>query len=201
LPDGSESPRTGGPRFPVAGWLRVPQASNPRFPLPDGSGSLRAEGPQMPVAGWLGVGPLASDAEFPPCRRLWVFPRARGHKEIHHCRWLQKALSPVARGPSFAGWLRGFPLCQWLRVSPSPATVPGGEEISTPVRTGRTRGLRQQFQDSLAVHKPSTVNPGLSPGTDVSPPNIPQPSPQGGPARGRGRRVEGPAAGDQPRDG
>ena len=182
-------------RCPFAGWLRVPQASNPRFP----------------VAGWLRTSPSRRPADarcrmargWPPrrWRRVSSVPTAPGlpsrprAQGISHCRWLQKALLPVARGPSFAGWLRGFPLCQWLRVSPSPATVPGGEEISTPVRTGRTRGLRQQFQDSLAVHKPSTVNPGLSPGTDVSPPDTPQPGPQGGPAREGGRRVEGPAPG------
>ena len=188
-------------RCPFAGWLRVPQASNPRFP----------------VAGWLRTSPSRRPADarcrmargWPPrrWRRVSSVPTAPGlpsrprAQGISHCRWLQKALLPVARGPSFAGWLRGFPLCQWLRVSPSPATVPGGEEISTPVRTGRTRGLRQQFQDSLAVHKPSTVNPGLSPATGVSPPNPPQPGPQGWVVaewRDGGARVWGTARGDGP---
>ena len=180
LPGGSRSPQAGGPRFPVAGGSGPPQARGPEVPrcrvAPDSSGP---EGPQIPVAGWLGAGPspvaqsfLCADGSGFPLR-----PRARGNPIAG---WLQKALLPVARGPSFAGWLRGFPLCQWLRVSPSPATVPGGEEISTPVRTGRTRGLHQQFQDSLAVHKPSTVNPGLSPVTVVSPPNTPQRGPQAG---------------------
>ena len=169
-----------GPQIPVAGWLRVPPGRWPKVSrcrvAPDSSGP---EGPQIPVAGWLGAGPspvaqsfLCADGSGFPLR-----PRARGNPIAG---WLQKALLPVARGPSFAGWLRGFPLCLWLRVSPSPATVPGGEEISTPVRTGRTRGLHQQFQDSLAVHKPSTVNPGLSPVTVVSPPNTPQRGPQAG---------------------
>ena len=176
----SGPPRPVARGVPLPGGSGSPQARGPEVPrcrvAPDSSGP---EGPQIPVAGWLGAGPspvaqsfLCADGSGFPLR-----PRARGNPIAG---WLQKALLPVARGPSFAGWLRGFPLCLWLRVSPSPATVPGGEEISTPVRTGRTRGLHQQFQDSLAVHKPSTVNPGLSPATDVSPPITPQRGPQAG---------------------
>ena len=180
LPGGSGFPQAGGPRCPVAGGSEPPQARGPEVSrcrvAPDLSGP---EGPQMPVAGWLGAGPSPVAQSF-LCAGGSGFPLRPRARRNPFARWLQKALLPVARGPSFAGWLRGFPLCQWLRVSPSPATVPGGEEISTPVRTGRTRGLHQQFQDSLAVHKPSTVNPGLSPATDVSPPNTPQRGPQAG---------------------
>jgi hypothetical protein len=180
LPGGSGPPQARRPevsRCRVAPDLSGPKAR--RCPLPGGSGSPQAGGPRCPVAGWLRISPGRRPADarcrvargWPPRRwprvssvptapGLSSCPRARGNT---HCLWLQKALLPVARGPSFAGWLRGFPHCQWLRVPPSPATVPGGEEISTPVRTGRTRGLHQQFQDSLAVHKPSTVNPRVVP--------------------------------------
>jgi hypothetical protein len=180
LPGGSGSPQASDPRRPVAGGSGPPQARRPEVSrcrvAPDLSGPKAR---RCPLPGGSGLTPRRwrRVSSVPTAPGLPLRPRARGNP---HCRWLQKALLPVARGPSFAGWLRGFPLCQWLRVSPSPATVPGGEEISTPVRTGRTRGLHQQFQDSLAVHKPSTVNPGLSPATDVSPPNTPQRGPQAG---------------------
>ena len=183
LPGGSGPPQARGPEAPRCRVApgppgRWPEASRCRW-LRISPGRRPADARCRVARGW----PLAGGAEFPLCRRLRVFPYARGREEIPIAGWLQKALFPVVRGPSFAGWLRGFPLCQWLRVSPSPATVPGGEEISTPVRTGRTRGLHQQFQDSLAVHKPSTVNPGLSPATVVSPPNTPQRGPQAGRVR------------------
>src|SRR5262249_43165714 len=135
-------------RCRVAPDLPEPEARG--FPLPGGSGLP----PRRVAQSFLCAGGSGSP----------LGPRAQ---EFSRRRVAPEVLLPVARGPSFAGWLRGFPLCQWLGVSPSPATVPGGEEISTPVRAGRTRGLRQQFQDSLAVHKPSTVNPGLSPATGV----------------------------------
>ena len=167
MPGGSESPQARGLRCPVAGWLRVPPGQRPevsrcrvapdlpepearRFPLPGGSGSPpRRVAQSFLCAGWLRV------ALGPAGPRIFPLPGGAG--------------SPLASGqkPFLCQVARGFPLCQWLRVSPSPATVPGGEEISTPVRAGRTRGLRQQFQDSLAVHKPSTVNPELSPATGV----------------------------------
>src|SRR5262249_33221017 len=127
-----------------------PEPEARRFPLPGGSGLP----PRRVAQSFLCAGGSGS----PLGPRAQRFPRLPGGSG-----------SPLASGqrPSFAGWLRAFPLWQGLGVSPSPATVPGGEEISTPVRAGRTRGSRQQFQDSLAVHKPSTVNPELSPATGV----------------------------------
>jgi hypothetical protein len=61
---------------------------------------------------------------------------------------------------------RGFP----LSPGSSPvAPVLGGESFSTPVRGVATRGFCQQFQDSLAIHKSSTVQPLLSPGMSETP--------------------------------
>src|SRR5215472_17591960 len=118
-------------------------------------------------------------------------PSARG-LEVTHCR--------VARG---------FPRAGWLGVSSSPVapglSLPEGPDLPIADGSGfplrrlpsrwsanvydyrrdRTRGSGQQFQDSLAVHKPSTVNPRLSPATGPSPPDTPQGGPQG-PSAARG---------------
>ena len=201
--------------FPQTSGLR----GAPRRVAP---GFLKPSGPEVPLCrvapGF--PSPVGSRCSF--CRGLGISldQMARGYP---HCRVAQSFLFTdgsgflLARGleSPFAGWLGvspsplapGFPPLPVARVSPSPVTVPGGEEISTPVRAGRTRGCRHQFQDSLAVHKPSTVNPELSPATDVSPPNPPQPGPQAGEAAtlqdraARGGRAPGETVQGVPREG
>ena len=190
--------------FPSPRWLRAffsPHSSGfplcqlaQSFPFAGGSGVAplagwhRAlpwpEASELPFAGWPGVSPAPGGSEFPP--RL-VAPG-----------------SSLPEGPDLpvAGWLGVSPL-PVARGFPSAGYRPGGRRISTPIAGDRTRGFGQQFQDSLAVHKPSTVGPRLSPATGLSPPNTPQDGPQGGclpgggpasgvpvsPAPGSGRQI------------
>src|SRR6516162_5320503 len=139
------------------------------FPSPDGSElSFRRMARGFPSASWLKVFPLpvapgsslpeGPDLPFAGWRR--ALPRPEASK------------LPIAGGPGVSPLpvARGFP---------SAGYRPGGRRISTPIAGDRTRGFGQQFQDSLAVHKPSTVNPRLSPATGLSPPNTPQDDPQG----------------------
>jgi hypothetical protein len=158
---------------------------------------------------WLGVSPPPVGSKFslcrwlggcPPCRVAPGSPLARG-LEITHCRVargfpragrLRVSSSPVAPGSSLPEG-PDLPFAGWLGVSPFAGYRPGGRRISTPIGGDRTRGFGQQFQDSLAVHKPSTVDPQLSPATGLSPPNTPQDDPQGGVLTGR--RTGQPSAG------
>ena len=194
-------PRPSNSSFPFAGWLRA-------FFSPYGSGfPLRQLAQSFPFAGGAGL-LLARRPGFVLCRVAPGSPSARG-LEITHCRW--PGVSPEPGGSEFPPRLRrqappcpkawicplpggsGFPPYRWLGVSPLPVARgfpsagyrPGGRRISTPIAGDRTRGFGQQFQDSLAVHKPSTVNPRLSPATGLSPPNTPQDDPQGGCLPGR----------------
>ena len=199
-------PRPSDSSFPFAGWLRA-------FFSPHGSGfPLRQLAQSFPFADGARL-LLARRPEFALCRVAPGSSLARG-LEIAHCRvargfprtgWLGVSSSPVAPGSSLPEGL-DLPFAGWLGVSPLPVARgfpfagyrPGGRRISTPIARDRTRGFGQQFQDSLAVHKPSTVNPRLSPATGLSPPNTPQDDPQGGcppgggpvsPARGSGRQI------------
>ena len=154
--------------FPFAGWRRAPPCPKARTcPLPGGAGLFLGQRP-----------------------RNYPLPVARG---FPRAGWLRVSSSPVAPGSSlpegpdlpFAGWLGVSPL-PVAGGFPSAGYRPGGRRISTPIAGDRTRGFGQQFQDSLAVHKPSTVNPRLSPATGPSPPDTPQDDPQGGCLRGAG---------------
>src|SRR6516162_4367968 len=161
-PDGSElSFRRMARGFPSASWLKV-------FPLPVAPDSSLPEGPDLSFAGWrralprpeASKLPIAGGPGFPPNRVARSFLLAYGAGLL------------LARRP-------GLALCRVARGFPSAGYRPGGRRISTPIAGDRTRGFGQQFQDSLAVHKPSTVNPRLSPATGLSPPNTPQDDPQG----------------------
>jgi hypothetical protein len=200
-----------------------PRPSDSSFPFAEGGSELSfrriARGfpsaslaQSLPFAGGAGL-LLARRPGFALCRVAPGSSLARG-LEITHCRVargfpragrLRVSSSPVAPGSSlpegpdlpFAGWLGVSPL-PVARGFPFAGYRPGGRRISTPIAGDRTRGFGQQFQDSLAVHKPSTVNPRLSPATGPSPPNTPQDDPQGGvlvgegpvsSARGSGRRI------------
>jgi hypothetical protein len=188
------------------GWLRAffsPHGSGfplrqlaQSFPFAGGARLLRARRPGFALCRVAPGSSLARGLEITHCRVARGFPRAG---------WLGVSSSPVALGFSlpegpdlpFAGWLGVSPL-PVARGFPFAGYRPGGRRISTPIAGDRTRGFGQQFQDSLAVHKPSTVNSRLSPATGPSPPNTPQDDPQGGvligegpvsPARGSGRQI------------
>jgi hypothetical protein len=197
------SPKPGGAEYFLSRWLRAFFSPNDRgFPQAKGSkfSLCRMAQSFLPIT-QLGVSPpprkskfspspwprasfSAHDSGFPPAPHTLKFSLCRW-PEVHPC-----GLPSCQVAPGFSKTLRpqNPPNAGWLGVSPSPVTIPGGEEISTPISRDCTRGFRQQFQDSLAVHKPSTVNPGLSPATDVSPPGTPQDGPQAG-LLWRGRRI------------
>ena len=174
------SPPPVGSKFSLCRWRRTPPCPKARIcPLPGGAGLSLGQRP-----------------------RNYPLPVARGFPRTG---WLGVSSSPTAPGSSlpegpdlpFAGWLGVSPL-PVARGFPSAGYRPGGRRISTPIAGDRTRGFGQQFQDSLAVHKPSTVNPRLSPATGLSPPNTPQDDPQGGclpaggpvsPARGNAQQI------------
>ena len=174
LAGGSGSPQARGLRCPVAGWLRVspcqrlgdprcrvaPGFSVPearRRPLPGGSGS-----PPRRVAESL---LFAGGSGFPPGTkgpRIRPLPVAPGF------------LRPEAREfplPGGSGCLSGrdlkSSLCRFgsgvspvalAWVSPSPATVPGGREISTPV----SRAAQEVSADNFKILWPSTSHPQLT---------------------------------------
>ncbi len=196
LPGGSGPPQVRGPEVPRCRVAPSPPRPVARgFPLPGGSGSLRAEGPQMPVAGWLGVGPLAGGAEFPPCRRLRVFPCARGREEFPIAggsrkpsyQWPEALPLPVGSGVSpFASGL-GFP----LRRLPFPVVKKFLRLFA--------RGAQEVCASNFKILWPSTSHPQLTPGC---PPGqtflhriLHSPVHRVGRRGEEGRRVEGPAAG------
>jgi hypothetical protein len=129
------------------------------FPEPGGSGGTLAG---FPLTGW-----------------HRAFPKTRGPKVCPIPGWSGVSPAPVARSFPRTG---GAELLLAARARSYP--LPGGSgfplrrlpslvvENFYACRAGRTRGFGQHFQDSLAVHKPSTVNPRLSPGTGVSPPGF-----------------------------
>jgi hypothetical protein len=149
-----QRPRT----FPRAGWVGVSSCPKARGhsspvapglpPLPGGPGCPRARRPEVIPCRWL----RASRASGPE------FPLPGG---------AESALPPVARGcpltadrsVSSAPMARGFPLAGWLRVSPSPATVPGGREISTPI----VRAAQEVSTSNFKILWPSTSHPQLTP--------------------------------------
>src|SRR5215469_5623709 len=166
------------------------------FPSPVAPGSSLPEGPDLPFAGWRRALPRPEASKLPIAGWPEVSPEPGG-SEFPPRRWRRAPPCPKARICPLPGWLGVSPL-PVARGFPFAGYRPGGRRISTPIARDRTRGFGQQFQDSLAVHKPSTVNPRLSPATGLSPPNTPQDDPQGGclpgggpvsPGRGSGRQI------------
>ena len=136
--------------------------------------------------------PLPGGLGFPPHRWHQAFPGARGPRVC------------LTRGGSsflFAGGAGlllarrpGVILCRVARGFPFAGYRPWWWRISTPIG-GPHKGFRAAISRFLAVHKPSTVNPGLSPVTGASPPHIPQAGPQEAAPRPRTRISPVPGSG------
>ena len=158
-------------RCRVASGLSVPEAR--RSPLPGGSGFLRARGSEAPVAGWPGVAPAPGGGESP--LRRWLRISSWGQRpRIRPLPVAPGFLRPEAREfplPGGSGCLSGrdlkSSLCRFgsgvspvalAWVSPSPATVPGGREISTPV----SRAAQEVSADNFKILWPSTSHPQLT---------------------------------------
>jgi len=149
--------------FPSAAQLEV-------FPSPTAQSFLRRTrlGVSPPphtlkfsLRRWLKVPPCG----FPFCRVAPDFPETRGPEVcpipggpgFPPHRWLGVSSLPVAldfslpESPelSFAGW---------LGVSPSPVTVPGGEEISTPI----AETAQEVSASNFKILSPSTSHPQLT---------------------------------------
>ena len=155
-------PKPKGSRFPFADRLRA------FFSARDSGLPLRHSLKSLPFAGWLRGSPSRVS---PFAGWHQAFPEARGPKVSRDTGWSGVSPAPLARSFLLAG--SAGPLLAEARSFP----LPGGSGFpfagSRPWwygnfyahRASRTRGFGQQFQDSLAVHKPSTVNPQLSPAT------------------------------------
>jgi len=156
------SPKPKGSSFPFADRLRA------FFSARDSGLPLRHSLKSLPFAGWLRGSPSRVS---PFAGWHQAFPEARGPKVSRDTGWSGVSPAPLARSFLLAG--SAGPLLAEARSFP----LPGGSGFpfagSRPWwygnfyahRASRTRGFGQQFQDSLAVHKPSTVNPQLSPAT------------------------------------
>jgi hypothetical protein len=131
-------------KFSLCRWHRAfPRARGPRgCPIPGGSGLL--PGPEAP--------------ESAHCRGAGLSPRPEAPKPAH-CRWPGVSSVPLApdfslpEGPEFS-------FARWLRVSPSPVTVPGGERISTPI----ARTAQGVPASNFKILCPSTSHPQLTVG-------------------------------------